>query len=265
MVRIQNKRILLILIGTVVCLILTGCSSFDAETQTPEETQTQAESSTQADSDIYAELENPEIPKIKDDAVHLAFVGDSVTFGNGVWVTEKSKEHTYPAYIERMMGDGYQALNYGVSGKTLMKEGDEPYTAHYMYDESINANADTYVIMLGSNDSKPQNWNTGDFHSELKDFAQAYIDLESHPKVFLATPPRAFEEAEKAFDLNNDIIEREIAPTVREVARELDIPMIDVYEKSKDHPEWFMDGSHPNATGNKAIAKIMVPYLTEEQ
>jgi len=257
--RLQNKRIRILLFVAVLCMVLAGCSSFDAETQT------QAESSTQADSDIYAELENPEIPKIKDDAVHLAFVGDSVTFGNGVWVTEKSKEHTYPAYIERMMGDGYQALNYGVSGKTLMKEGDEPYTAHYMYDESINANADTYVIMLGSNDSKPQNWNTGNFHSELKAFAQTYIDLESHPEVFLATPPRAFEEAEEAFDLNNDIIENKIAPTVRKVAKELDVPMIDVYEKSKDHPEWFMDGSHPNATGNKALAKIMVPYLTEEQ
>ena len=243
--------------------MLAGCSSFDAETTTQAESSTQAETQTQDDSDIHAELENPEIPKIKDDAVHLAFVGDSVTFGNGVWVTEKSKEHTYPAYIERMMGDGYQALNYGVSGKTLMKEGDEPYTAHYMYDESVNANADTYVIMLGSNDSKPQNWNTGDFHSELRAFVQTYIDLESHPKVFLATPPRAFEEAEEAFDLNNDIIEHEIAPTVREVAEELDIPMIDIYEKSKDHPEWFMDGSHPNVAGNEALAKIIVPYLTE--
>ena len=37
-------------------------------------------------------------------------------------------------------------------------------------DESVNADAEIYIIMIGTNDSKPYNWNTGDFKSELKNF-----------------------------------------------------------------------------------------------
>lgn len=66
-------------------------------------------------------------------------------------------------------------------------------------DESIKANAEIYIIMLGTNDSKSYNWNTGDFKYELKDFVQTYIDLESEPTVYLATPPSVFEEGEESF------------------------------------------------------------------
>ena len=211
------------------------------------------------------EIVNPTIPQIKEGVTHVACVGDSITFGYGVWATEMTKEHTYPSFLEQIMGDGYQALNYGVCGKTLLREGDEPYTSHYMYEESIRANSEIYIIMLGSNDSKWNNWDAERFGPELRGFVQAYIDLDSAPKVYLATPPRVFWEGERGFGVSNHTIESEIAPIVRSVAKDMDISLIDMYEKTKDHPEWFVDGIHPNAAGNEEFAKIVAAYLTGEE
>ena len=41
---------------------------------------------------------------------------------------------------------------------------------------------------------------------------------------------------------------------ITETAEELGIEVIDLYTLTKDHPEWFWDGVHPNAEGNRAIA-----------
>ena len=217
------------------------------------------------DSAVYEEIVNPAIPEIKENVTHIACVGDSITFGYGVWITEWSKEHSYPACLERLLGDGYQTLNYGVSGKTLLKEGDEPYISHYMYEESLKADAEIYIIMLGSNDSNPHNWDSEDFASELKAFVQIYIDLDSKPSVFLAVPPKVFEEGEAAFGVRDETIENEIAPIIRETGEKLGVPVIDLYGKTKDHPEWFMDGAHPNADGNGELAKIFASCITEEE
>jgi lysophospholipase L1-like esterase len=217
------------------------------------------------DGAILSEIENPTIPELKENVTHIACVGDSITFGYWVWACEMSKEHTYPSWLEKMMGDGYQTLNYGVCAKTLLKEGDDPYTSHYMYDESVKADAEIYIIMIGTNDSKPYNWNTGDFKSELKDFVQTYISLGDDRKVCLATPPRAFGDGEEVFCVSNDVIENEIAPIVREVAEETGAVLIDMYEETKDHPEWFLDGVHPSSEGNKEFAKIITSFLSEER
>ena len=261
------KKVLFLV--AILCIMLVGCSAGSTESQIQEESQTEETSGTEesgadVDPSFIEEIVNPSVPEIKEGKIHIACVGDSITFGYGVWATERSKEHTYPSWLERIMGDGYQSLNYGVSEKTLLKEADAPYTSHYMYEESLKANAEIYIIMLGTNDSKPYNWNTGDFRSELKEFVQTYLDLESHPTVCLATPPRVFEEGEVAYELNNATIENEIAPIVREVAKEMDVTLIDMYEETKDHPEWYMDGVHPDAAGNEEFAKIFASCLTGE-
>ena len=41
-------------------------------------------------------------------------------------------------------------------------------------------------------------------------------------------------------------------------AGKLGIRVIDLYAFTKDHPEWFVDGVHPNIRGNRAIAKYIL-------
>ena len=63
--------------------------------------------------------------------------------------------------MQRLLGDGYQVRNYGVSGRTLLKKGDFPYWNESFYRQSRDWNPDIVVIQLGTNDSKPQNWRYG--------------------------------------------------------------------------------------------------------
>lgn len=51
----------------------------------------------------------------------IACIGDSIIFGAGVQMTRKTDAWTY--LWQRRLGDGFQVLNYGVSGATLRREG----------------------------------------------------------------------------------------------------------------------------------------------
>ena len=151
----------IILAAIVACMLLAGCSGSGGksqaqaesqvveesqgvvESQEREETKMQEKSKIQdvieswfeslaeeaeglTEEEIWEEAMNPTVPEIEDGVKHIACVGDSITFGFGVWVNEESKENTYPAILERLLRGAYQTLNYGVCGTTLLKEGDSP-------------------------------------------------------------------------------------------------------------------------------------------
>ena len=203
----------------------------------------------------------PQVPEAEEGKVHIACIGDSITWGAGVLVPDMARELTYPSLLQEKLGDEYQVLNYGMSGRTLLAEGDDPYTEENFYELSHEAAADIYVIMLGTNDSKPYNWNAEKYRSELTDFVKSYMSLENAPAVYVMTPPAAFvvDGADAVgYDIQAETIEEEVAPIVREVASELGAHLIDMFEETKDHPEWFPDGVHPGAEGNEEFARIVM-------
>lgn len=185
----------------------------------------------------------------------VACIGDSITFGHAVAFTRDTQ--SYPAYLEDDLGDGYQVINYGYSGKTLQDEGDEPYSESGFLDQAIAAKASTYIVMLGTNDSKPFNWDAARYERELEALVDKLAALDWDHEVVLMDPPKAFPEGEgkgPAFSIDDDVIRDEIKPIVERVASEHGLRVVDLYTFTEDHPEWFADGIHPNAEGNKAIA-----------
>ena len=94
-------------------------------------------------------------PKYNGEEIKVACVGDSVTYGYGIkgW-----KKNNYPAVLSRLLGEKYHVANFGISGSTVQDTGDQPYTATKAYKNSLEYEADILVFMLGSNDSKPENW-----------------------------------------------------------------------------------------------------------
>lgn len=185
-------------------------------------------------------------------------VGDSITYGHGV--AENRGTDSYPAILQRLLSDEYEVQNFGVCGCTLLKNGDMPYVEEECYRKSLDANGDIYIIMLGTNDSKPYNWNKEDYRKELKQFIERYMLLSTYPNIYVMLPPMAFpigEENEVLFDVNPQIISGDVHRIVGEIAEELQAKAIDLYKLTNNHPEWFMDGVHPNVNGNKAIATCL--------
>lgn len=198
----------------------------------------------------------PKAPKPLEGKKKIACVGDSITYGAGV--RKNHSVSTWAYHLEQKLGDDWQVLNYGISGRTLQAEGDYPYTAEKFYILSRAALADIYLIMLGTNDAKPYNWNEERYARELPAFVESFVKLPNRPRVILMTPPSCFAEEKTGvvgFDIDPAQIDGPIYEIVRSTAEEKKLPCIDLHAFTAGHPEWFDDGVHPNYEGNRVLAE----------
>src|SRR5579859_6127947 len=95
---------------------------------------------------------------------HVACVGDSITEG---FAASNPATKSYPAQLQLLFGSQVSVKNFGRSGTTMLSQGfgDNPYENTLDYQNATNfvkgapANAVVdVIIMLGANDSKPNNW-----------------------------------------------------------------------------------------------------------
>ena len=102
----------------------------------------------------------------KPDAVRVACIGNSITDGHGI---ELASAYGYPALLQKKLGSGYWVKNFGVSARTLLNKGDHPYMNELAWRDALAFDPDIVVIKLGTNDSKPQNWqHASEFRSDLE-------------------------------------------------------------------------------------------------
>lgn len=186
----------------------------------------------------------------------IACIGDSITFGAGVMRTRKADAWTF--LLEKSLGKDFQVLNYGVSGATLQREGDSPYRKVGYLKRLKNAQPELIVLMLGTNDTKPFNWDEERFAREYEQLVQELKDKHWPHRLILMVPPKAFPEEQSgvvAFDIQNDPICDSIRPLVFSLGEKFDLQVIDLYALTEDHPEYYGDGVHPNELGNRVIAE----------
>lgn len=200
-----------------------------------------------------------EYPEYKESQIKVACVGDSVTYGHGI---KNQPKNNYPSQLANLLGDEYNVRNFGISGSTTSKEGDQPYYITEAYSESLEYKADILVFMLGSNDSKPENWRGYDvFENWYISLLDTYLK-DNNPTVYLCTPPTAFHDTGRDdgltnYDINPEIVE-EIADVIRKVAKERGYALIDINDLTENRSELFnKDHVHPNNDGATAIAKAV--------
>ncbi|MBQ8279190.1 MAG: hypothetical protein IJZ23_05060 [Roseburia sp.] len=189
-------------------------------------------------------------------------VGDSITYSQGVLTTRDTE--SYPAILATLLGDEYQTYNFGLCNRTLLSSGNMPYTNEDFATESLTIDADIVIIMLGTNDSKPANWNAGQYEAEYVQFVQNYQNMESAPEVYIMLPPRVFLEDTDDGNCNDATLKNEVIPAIERVAAQTGAKLIDLYAVTEEHPEWFSDGLHPNAAGNQAIAQAICEQITSD-
>jgi len=117
----------------------------------------------------------------------IACVGDSIIFGAGV---KDRAKNCYPAVLGRLLGKEYTVRNYGVNGATLLKKGDRPYWKLKAIKDATAFGPNTVIIKLGTNDTKPQNWNQGgtEYEADLRALIAHFQKQPSKPAVYHASP-----------------------------------------------------------------------------
>lgn len=175
--------------------------------------------------------------------IKVACVGNSITQGPG-------REHpdSYPSQMQAILGRDYEVKNFGVSGRTLLKKGDFPYWNEPQYQELKAFSPDILIIKLGTNDSKPQNWE----HKE--DFKKDYLELieslkahmASNGKVYICIPVPVTKDN---FGIREQVMVNEMQPLLLEIAKESGASVIDLYTPLKNRADLLPDGVHPNIEG----------------
>jgi acyl-CoA thioesterase-1 len=188
-------------------------------------------------------------------AAKIACVGDSITYGYGL---SNPSQQSYPAVLQTLVGSTHTVRNFGTSGCTLLKNGDKPYWNDANFAASDAFKPDVVVIMLGTNDAKPQNW------SHEAEFAGDYASLIDHYRglgalVYVATPPPVYPPG--AFDIDPDVLSGEIVPLIRRAGTDAGAPLIEVFQALGGKANLFPDTVHPNAEGAQLIAQTVAAGL----
>lgn len=198
----------------------------------------------------------------EDGQTRVACVGDSITYGHGITNWPKNN---YPTLLAGLLGDSFHVESFGVSGRAVQTDADQPYTALEHYRKSLAYDADILVFMMGTNDSKPENWHGEDaFREDLLSLLDSYGDAQ----IILCTPSTAYFTDDSTGTLTSHDIQPEVVDTIaeliREVAAERGYPLLDIHALTAAHPEWFVkDGVHPNNDGAAAIAQAVSQAIND--
>ncbi|WP_417505791.1 GDSL-type esterase/lipase family protein [Microbacterium sp.] len=204
---------------------------------------------------VYRRIMFPPLPRRREARITIAAVGDSNTYGAGALLRGRQR-NSYPAQLERILGDGYQVLNYGVNRCTLQHEGDWPYDATPQATASLHAGADIVLVMLGSNDARGDNWNAERYETQLAAFVERYRTRGA--TVYLLTPPVAFPNRR---GVHERIIADEVAPIVRAVASRLGVDLIDVFDVTRRSVTRHPDGIHLDVRASGIVAETVAEAL----
>lgn len=209
----------------------------------------------------------------------IACVGDSITFGH----CASDASQSYPAALGRLLGAGWETLNFGRNSATLLSDytyaGHEiPYTMCEPYAPSLASEPDIVLIMLGMNDANPLHALSAGNDGALSDalleryFAEAcaliqtYRALPAHPAVFFCQTTWMLRQTCAKWDAH--YIARflgnleKLLPVQRRVAQAEGVPYIDTREGMR-LPEYYFDGAHMTDMGYAALAAVIARQLRE--
>jgi lysophospholipase L1-like esterase len=188
--------------------------------------------------------------------LRLACVGDSITAGVGA-----AKDWSYPAQLQRMLGPGYDVRNFGVSGATLLRNGDRPYEKQAEFKAALDFKPDLVILMLGTNDTKPQNWgpHAAEFDGDYRWLVGQLKGSNPSQKLFACLP--CWVAAAGRYGINELVLEHEI-PLINKIVSDLHLPEIDMHAALEGHSEDLPDTVHPNNIGATLMAKAAFKAIT---
>ena len=182
--------------------------------------------------------------------IRIACVGNSITYGMDIVNREKN---SYPAQLQNILGDGYEVMNFGHSGATLLKKGNNPYWKTKEYADALSSRPNIVLIKLGTNDSKAVNrpfYN--EYESNYAELIDAFGKLPTRPRIILLLPLPTF--LTDSNHISNAILLKNIIPMEQQVAFEKKLEVVNLFPLFMDKPDLLSDKIHPTSIGAGVIA-----------
>ena len=192
--------------------------------------------------------------------VKVACVGNSITYGIGVANPDKD---SYPAQLQRMLGEKYKVERFGKPGATLLNKGHRPYMQQKEFKDALAFAGDIVVIHLGVNDTDPRNWpNYRDFFiSDYRALIDSFRVVNPKCRILIArTTPIA--DRHPRFESGTRDWQGEIQLAIESVAKSAHVQLIDFHEPLYPYPYLLPDAVHPNEEGASLLAKTAYEGIT---
>ena len=185
--------------------------------------------------------------------MRIACVGDSITYGATI---RDRANNCYPKVLGNLLGENYTVRNFGVNGATLLKNGDRPYWKLKAFNEVTKFGPNVVIVKLGTNDTKPQNWGKvgKEFETDLRAMIAHFQKQQNKPAIYLCFPVPVYQTR---WGINEKTVTGSVIPIIRKVAKDTNLPIVDLYQALSGKPEMFPDKIHPNAAGAKVMAKTI--------
>ena len=209
-------------------------------------------------------------------AIRVACIGNSITDGHGI---DMRTAYGYPAMLQKKLGKDYWVKNFGVCSRTMLNKGDWPYMNEMAWQDALAFKPDVVVIKLGTNDSKPENWQYGsEFRQDLEQMittlrpdlaqpakkakkAKKAAIVEAKPRILLCTPIPAFKST---WNISDSVITNAIIPIQQEVAKKYGLQVVDLHTLyANDGDKMLDDGIHPDPKGAARLADIIAEALKQ--
>lgn len=201
--------------------------------------------------------------------IRVACVGDSLTQSSGypyeLWtLLGANANYTVGNYtigpednnISASNGAHYAVGNFGAGSTTVLLSTETPYMNTSVFQDALDYQPNIVVIMLGTNDAQPnlEQYNAS-FIGDYYKLVSAFQALASKPRIWIVIPPPIF--SNQSGKIDPEYFKLTIIPRIKEVAAEMDLPLIDVYGALINYPDYFPDGVHPSILGAKIIASAI--------
>ena len=192
--------------------------------------------------------------------IKVACVGNSVTYGAGI---ENREVNSYPAQLQRMLGEDYEVMNFGKSGATLLNKGHRPYSEQEEYRAALDFAGDLVVIHLGLNDTDPRNWPNyrDNFVSDYLSLIESFRKVNPECKIWICRMTPIAHRHPRFKSGTRDWYWQEQA-TIEEIAQLGNTGLIDLQAGLYNHPDLLPDALHPNTEGAGILAKTICQELT---
>ncbi len=182
--------------------------------------------------------------------IKVSCIGNSIT----------EQPNGYVGKLGTLLGAAYKVENDGVNATTLLKDGDIPYWTNGKLKQVFMLQPNIVTIKLGTNDTKPQNWDShhGDFKRDYLAMIDTLNKLASKPKIWIVLPVPIFSNT---YGIRDSALKK-IIVILKEIGQERNLPIIDANTPLLNKPQCFSDGVHPKPAGADTIANVIYRALT---